>query len=769
MNAKWSARIFVLTAGLALVSASSSGCSYETSFDSITCESSADCIEGALCSDGYCVADTSVTNNTNNQTTLDRIEISPATTTVIVGETVTFSATVFDTAGEVVDTPVSWTIADPTVATFDEVDGELQALAIGSTQLTATVENVSATAEITVETNIGGVVVEPAMVNLGLGTSTALSAVVQDVNGMPLDAQVTWSSSDPGTVSVSDDGTIEGIVLGEATVTAEFQGASDSATVNVIEVDPASLDLEPESARIRTDGTLEVRAVIRDEDMNVIRGQVVQWQYNPPIGGLSIPGGQPDVANYRAELEGTTTVTATLGELTDSMTIEIYEPEVTSVDLQPTDPTIAVDERFPLTVTVIDEDGIQVADPTVQWFTTDSTVAQVDEMTNELLGISQGPATITADVDGITDMIDVNVVFRSGSISAGNKHTCALTPAGTAWCWGEAGEGQLGNGSSSDQALPSPVDTMVTFDEIDTGDGLTCARDGGDLYCWGSSLDGRLGIDPVPSTTDVPQLVSSSLQFVQISMTDDHVCALDSQSDIYCWGEGADGRLGNDSEVDETVPTKIEDPDGQSNKKWKAVAAGVSHTCAIDMSDALWCWGANGSGELGNNSTTPSFKPVAVSVASIGSPQFIRVTAGGGFSCAITAANDSYCWGSNASGKLGIASSDATRDTPAMVDGGLKFMSISADFDHACGVTITGETYCWGEADHGRLGYGMRDDKDAPIAIDSMLTFSSVTTGADHSCAVTMNSRAYCWGRDDRDQLGAQNPGDSNSPVLVWP
>src|SRR6185312_8023683 len=107
-----------------------------------------------------------------------------------------------------------------------------------------------------------------------------------------------------------------------------------------------------------------------------------------------------------------------------------------------------------------------------------------------------------------------------------------------------------------------------------------------------------------------------------------------------------------------------------------------------------------------------------------------------------------------------------------------EFVSLSAGFEHTCGITVNGVAYCWGSDTLAQLGapttarcpVGVTPCSSAPlrVAVPAGVTLSSISTGVDHTCALDTGGRAWCWGANAAGQLGAGTIGaPSPAPVLV--
>ena len=187
-----------------------------------------------------------------------------------------------------------------------------------------------------------------------------------------------------------------------------------------------------------------------------------------------------------------------------------------------------------------------------------------------------------------------------------------------------------------------------------------------------------------------------------------------------------------------------------------AVIAGGSTTCGLQITGAAYCWGRNEAGNVGDGTKTGSpgkLLPTAVS----GGLTFAVVSGALDHTCGVTTSGEGYCWGGNEGGRLGDGTT-TERLTPVAVSGALSFAALSAGGTFTCGVTTGGEAYCWGRNFDGQLGDGSTTNRLTPVAVSGSLNFATVSAGAlSHNCGVTTDGEVYCW--------GGSTSGASGSPT----
>jgi alpha-tubulin suppressor-like RCC1 family protein len=335
-------------------------------------------------------------------------------------------------------------------------------------------------------------------------------------------------------------------------------------------------------------------------------------------------------------------------------------------------------------------------------------------------------------------------------ISTGITHTCGVTAAGAAKCWGDNLHGQLGDGTTTNRSVPTQVSGLTSgVVSITAGTYFSCAvLADGSAKCWGWNVNGSLG-DGTTTDRFVPTQVSGLTAGVrQIASGRAHTCAVLADGSAKCWGYNLYGNLGDGTKAAKYIPTQVS---GLASGV-VAVAAGYNHSCAVLADGSAKCWGIGNHGAIGDGtSTTSNLVPTQVSGLTSG---VTAITTGNAFSCAVVNGS-AKCWGFNQSGALGTGTV-ADSPTPTQVSGLTSGVAmIDAGDAHTCAILTNGSAKCWGDNSAGQLGDGTMTDKTVPGQVSGMISgVATISGGNSHTCAVFADSSAKCWGRDNVGQLG---------------
>ncbi len=334
-------------------------------------------------------------------------------------------------------------------------------------------------------------------------------------------------------------------------------------------------------------------------------------------------------------------------------------------------------------------------------------------------------------------------------IEAGWHHTCALTTGGGIICWGNNHDGQLGDGTEVDRKTPQDVVALMSRGTaITAGERHTCAlTTAGGVKCWGNNHDNQLGDGTEVDRVTPVNVVGLTSGVTAITAGERHTCALTVAGGVKCWGNNHDGQVGDGTDSDKKTPVDV----AALTSGVKGIAAGWRHTCALTVAGGVKCWGNNHDGQVGDGTGTDKKTPVDV----VGLMSGVKaITAGRSHTCALTTAGGVKCWGNNHDGRLGDGTT-VDKKAPVEVVGltsGAK--AIAAGWRHTCALITAEVVKCWGKNHDGQVGDGTASNRSTPVDVVGLTSgVKAIAAGAQHSCALTPAS-AVCWGDNEDGQLG---------------
>jgi hypothetical protein len=366
-----------------------------------------------------------------------------------------------------------------------------------------------------------------------------------------------------------------------------------------------------------------------------------------------------DLGSVQAVGPGTAVITASACGEEARATITVT-PAIGTITVTPNTLTAVAGDTIPVTAVAVNQRGEVMDGVEFSFSASDPSAVRIEQTSDA-----------TADFGSLA--------FTS--VTAGGRHACAL--AGTrAFCWGNDSLGQLGDARRINSTTPIPIvrgqsPVSISFSQLSAGYQHTCGvASSGTAFCWGDNGEGQVGNGSIGGSFDQPQTVSGGLSFAAVTAGDSsHTCALTSSGLAYCWGGNSHGQLGDGSNQDRAVPTAV-----SGGRTFTEISAGRHFTCARQADGGVWCWGINSYGQLGNGPFTgpgsASNVPVRVtltpaiddpSLPQSGELSFTTVSAGRRHACAIATDGNAYCWGSNVFGSLGNELQAALRGVPARV------------------------------------------------------------------------------------------------------
>ncbi|HUS32660.1 MAG TPA: hypothetical protein VMZ53_29365 [Kofleriaceae bacterium] len=291
------------------------------------------------------------------------------------------------------------------------------------------------------------------------------------------------------------------------------------------------------------------------------------------------------------------------------------------------------------------------------------------------------------------------------------------------------------------------------------GLGFTCvAQSDGDAFCWGRGdfhqLGGATTLAPTPIHVNLPAMT-------RISAGGVGACGIDDSGALWCWGSNLAGELGQGDLVDRVDPIVV-----PLASKAIDVAVGYTHVCAVLEDTSVWCWGENVDGNVG----------VDVAARFVMEPTRVfdrAVQIGAGFyhTCALRDDGSIWCWGNNAYGQLGLGATEPNASSTPRKVPNVDAVGLAVGAAHTCVLVAGGRYRCWGSNAEGELGSPDAVDpsgrEPTPFPPSELSGLVALTAGTLVTCGLHRDGRMWCWGDNRAGELGNGNRFVSRTPLQV--
>ncbi len=350
----------------------------------------------------------------------------------------------------------------------------------------------------------------------------------------------------------------------------------------------------------------------------------------------------------------------------------------------------------------------------------------------------------------------------SSTASAGSSHVTAAGSGGTGGSSGSDGGSSSSDGGSNSASSGSGSGPVASA-RIAAGWNLTCAvRLDGTLWCWGLNATGQIGDGTTVGKLAPVNVGALGSGVAEVMAGAGHTCARTLSGALWCWGDNGHGELGDGTTIQKHAPQQVL----ALGSGVAAIAKGMSWTwtCARKNDGTAWCWGENQYGALGDGSAVDQHTPVQV--AGLGAT-VVELTEGG-HGCARKNDGTVWCWGDNQHGQLGVGDQIAKPTPVAVTALGVTVAQLDAASGHSCALKNDGTVWCWGLNGWGELGDGTKVDKNKPVPIGALGTnVAQISAGYLHTCAVKTDGTLWCWGANTYGALGDGTTVDSSVPVPI--
>ncbi len=328
--------------------------------------------------------------------------------------------------------------------------------------------------------------------------------------------------------------------------------------------------------------------------------------------------------------------------------------------------------------------------------------------------------------------------FADG-VAGGVRHTLQVHADGTVSAWGSNVYGQLGDETFTDRPTPVAVSGLANATAVAAGGFHSLAvTSAGTLVAWGANTSAQLGLGSAGAAVNTPHAVTGLSGVAGVAAGWAHSVALTSDGAVWTWGANADGQLGDGTTTLRSTPTRVTALDGVTIV---AVAAGAFHTLAVAADGTVYAWGRNTTGQLGDGSTTPRLVPVTVP----GLSGVTALAAGERHTLALKGNGSVWAWGDNASAQLGDGTT-VRRTSPVQVGTIPAAVAIATGGRHSVALAADGQVWTWGRNAYEELGDGTTTPRLTPATVPGATGVVTIGAGVYQTLAVTDGGAFFSWG-----------------------
>ena len=318
-------------------------------------------------------------------------------------------------------------------------------------------------------------------------------------------------------------------------------------------------------------------------------------------------------------------------------------------------------------------------------------------------------------------------------VACGVQHAAAVKTDGTLWAWGNNGSGQLGDGTTTNRSSPGTTAGGGTnWRQAACGNSHTAAiKTDGTLWTWGNNGNGQLGVGTTTSRSSPGTTAGGGTNWKQVSCGDGHTAAIKTDGTLWTWGNNGSGRLGDGTTINRSSP--VTTVGGGTN--WKQVAGGAIHTTAVKTDGTLWAWGNNGSGQLGTGNTVSRSSP---GTTAGGGTNWKQVACGVQHAAAVKTDGTLWAWGNNGSGQLGDGTTTNRSSPGTTAGGGTNWKQVASGGAHTAAIKTDGTLWTWGNNFNGQLGVGTTTSRTSPgTTAGGGTNWRQAACGNNHAAAIS--------------------------------
>jgi alpha-tubulin suppressor-like RCC1 family protein len=373
-----------------------------------------------------------------------------------------------------------------------------------------------------------------------------------------------------------------------------------------------------------------------------------------------------------------------------------------------------------------------------------------------------GQLGLTSVTAYVYSPVQVGTHSNWSKISVYDSSSAAIKTDGTMWVWGNNSWGQLGLNTYALSNIYTPVQVglLNNWSDVKVGnDHMLAIKTDGTLWTWGYNNFGQLGISNGTNQIVSPTQVGNLSNWSKINSYYSSSAAINSNGELYVWGYNASYQLGQFDTTNRSIPVQFE----RGTYQWKKIAAGYTHSLAIQTNGTLWGLGGNQYGQLGtSNTATYSFYVQA------GDSLWSEIAAGTYFSLGIQSNGTLWAWGYNNYGQIGNATTN-TIYSPIQIGANL-WKKVACGYANSLAIQSNGTLWSWGLNNTGQGAQSNTTTRYSPVQVGTLTDWSEVRTnvnGSTHTLALKTNGTIWTWGYNNYGELGLNTTGTYYSPVQV--
>ena len=371
----------------------------------------------------------------------------------------------------------------------------------------------------------------------------------------------------------------------------------------------------------------------------------------------------------------------------------------------------------------------------------------------------------------VATLLAIGAIAAQAQIATGFNHTLAIQNNGTVWAWGYNLYGELGNNTTTEETTAVEVltssGTLSGVVDVAAGQNHSVAVDStGNAWAWGYNQYGQLGTGNTTNSSVAVQMKNSSgnlTNIVAVAAGDNFTLALRNDGTVWAVGTNSNGQLGNGSTTQETLAVQVQTSSSTYLTNIVAVAAGTTHSMALDGNGNVWTWGGNASGQLGlGNTTQETYAQQVTAISGI-----VKIGAGASHSLAMTTNGATvYAWGYNNDGQLGN-NTVTQEDSPITMIGVSNAKSVAGGANHSVVLKNDGTVWTVGHNYVGELGIGSTVDQHEAVQVPGVSGILTIAARGDRTLMYTNVGTILGVGDDFYSGLGDGKVGYQLSPYSV--